>query len=310
MAVSDCIRQCRRCGVQFRRTAKNQPTMYCSEACRGKPHAPKRTEPYALTCDVCKKEFSSNRKKLYCCQRCCWLAQNRKKGKASRQDYNLAVRNPVNWFTCEHCGKDSHRYLSKRNSGPNRFCSMACRSNATRARLESERKGREVPQVVLAEVAALRRIARWVPGMRRTVRPCRCCGAKVLGIGERSRQCDSCTAIARREGRRLWRRTPSGKAKRRAEKSSRRAVERGVEADLIDPIRVFERDGWRCHLCGCKTPRSLRGTYKDAAPELDHMVPLAANGTHTWGNVACACRRCNMKKGAKPLGQLLIGFAA
>ena len=131
-----------------------------------------------------------------------------------------------------------------------------------------------------------------------------------MGIGERSRKCGGCSAAARRAGRKQWRRTANGKAKRRAEKSSRRAVERGVTADLIDPIRVFERDGWRCHLCGCKTPRALRGTYEDSAPELDHVIPLAANGTHTWGNVACACRRCNMKKGAKPIGQLLMSFAA
>lgn len=74
----------------------------------------------------------------------------------------------------------------------------------------------------------------------------------------------------------------------------------------VNPIVVFERDGWRCHLCGVKTPEHLRGTTDDRAPECDHIVPIAAGGAHTYENSACACRKCNHLKGAKPLGQLLL----
>jgi len=44
------------------------------------------------------------------------------------------------------------------------------------------------------------------------------------------------------------------------------------------------------------------------APELDHIVPIAAGGSHTYSNVACACKKCNIKKSSKPLGQLNLGF--
>lgn len=44
---------------------------------------------------------------------------------------------------------------------------------------------------------------------------------------------------------------------KRAAKAKRRAVTRGRSAQSIDPVRVFDRDGWRCHLCGVKTPREL-----------------------------------------------------
>jgi 5-methylcytosine-specific restriction endonuclease McrA len=72
----------------------------------------------------------------------------------------------------------------------------------------------------------------------------------------------------------------------------------------FDPIAVLERDHWTCHLCGIKTPKELRGTTDDRAPEVDHIIPWSCGGAHTMENAACACRKCNLKKGAKPLGQL------
>ena len=87
-----------------------------------------------------------------------------------------------------------------------------------------------------------------------------------------------------------------------------RKVAKGDAVERIDPIAVFERDGWRCHICGKMTLRDKRGTVHPLAPELDHVMPLSLGGQHVLGNVRCACARCNHMKGAKPLGQpLLIG---
>lgn len=83
-----------------------------------------------------------------------------------------------------------------------------------------------------------------------------------------------------------------------------RAKKRNTQVEPIDPFKVLERDKWRCHLCGVKTPKSKRGTHDDRAPELEHIVSLADGGTHTWGNVACSCRKCNIEKGAASHGQL------
>ncbi|WP_413247018.1 HNH endonuclease [Sphingomonas sp. 1P06PA] len=66
---------------------------------------------------------------------------------------------------------------------------------------------------------------------------------------------------------------------------------------------MFERDGWRCHLCHRSTPKRLRGSYKPSAPELDHIVPLAKGGSHTRANTACACRQCNGAKSDRVYGQ-------
>ena len=47
---------------------------------------------------------------------------------------------------------------------------------------------------------------------------------------------------------------------------------------------VFARDGGRCQYCGA------------AAESIDHVVPRAKGGPHTWENVVAACRPCNTAK--------------
>ena len=85
----------------------------------------------------------------------------------------------------------------------------------------------------------------------------------------------------------------------------RRARYYGVNYESINPITVFNRDGWRCQVCGVRTPKKARGTYQQNAPELDHRIPMVLGGSHTWDNVQCACRSCNAEKGGtKVIGQL------
>lgn len=85
----------------------------------------------------------------------------------------------------------------------------------------------------------------------------------------------------------------------------KRARKFGVDYEVIDPLLVFERDGWRCQICGRRTSKRQRGTNHRNAPELDHRIPMARGGGHTYANVQCACRSCNVKKSAKECsGQL------
>lgn len=50
---------------------------------------------------------------------------------------------------------------------------------------------------------------------------------------------------------------------------------------------VFMRDDHRCQYCG------------RAAENIDHVIPKAQGGTHSWENVVASCRRCNTKKGGR-----------
>jgi 5-methylcytosine-specific restriction endonuclease McrA len=47
---------------------------------------------------------------------------------------------------------------------------------------------------------------------------------------------------------------------------------------------IFARDDHRCQYCGAH------------ADSIDHVMPRSRGGTHTWENVAAACRPCNLDK--------------
>lgn len=121
----------------------------------------------------------------------------------------------------------------------------------------------------------------------RSERRCAACGdsftPRVAGLRYCSTQC----------------RKLSWSAKKRARKA-------GARVETVSPLKVFERDGWRCHLCGIKTKQHLRGTSASNAPELDHIVPLSKGGEHSYRNTACSCRGCNGRKGASLIGQMRL----
>jgi 5-methylcytosine-specific restriction endonuclease McrA len=109
---------------------------------------------------------------------------------------------------------------------------------------------------------------------------CDCSFCPLYVMGRRSGTCSACSEARAR-------------AHKTAARLVRRAKERSAKVESVDPYRVFERDGWLCRLCGASTPRAKRGTYEDDAPELDHVVPIAKGGEHSYANTQCACRRCN-----------------
>lgn len=61
---------------------------------------------------------------------------------------------------------------------------------------------------------------------------------------------------------------------------------------------VLKRDNYICQICGIKCDPNDRGwgSYGATYPTLDHIIPLANGGTHTWDNVQCACGLCNSRK--------------
>ena len=221
---------------------------------------------------------------------------------------------------CEHCAA---AFLRRKDHGRDpRFCSYACRGAATRMRTAKQRtQQREADRQRICRMC--RQPFTGSPRNRICSETCRKKEAAALSRTYskarkvlRSRACKECRTVftpdygdkkrtycskrcARHWRQRLYR--PIAKAMRRARML-------GVACERINPMDVFERDGWRCQLCGCSTPRRLRGQMVDRAPELDHIIPLGGGhgGTHTWANVQCACRRCNGEKGASPRGQLRL----
>lgn len=50
-----------------------------------------------------------------------------------------------------------------------------------------------------------------------------------------------------------------------------------------------------CQYCGRK--------FKSADLSLDHIIPKSKGGKLEWTNVVCACLKCNVKKGSRPLSE-------
>lgn len=71
-----------------------------------------------------------------------------------------------------------------------------------------------------------------------------------------------------------------------------------LAGDDIDPVALFERDNWLCHLCE-EPIQPHRRCPDPLAATIDHVVPLSLGGRHTWDNVKAAHAFCNFRKSNK-----------
>lgn len=116
------------------------------------------------------------------------------------------------------------------------------------------------------------------------IKECAVCGS-LFSVNKVSRQryCNNCASKAKEEQKRI-------------ERARYRAQKRGayVSGVVYDPVKVFNRDKWRCYICGVKTQK--RDIYADNAAEVDHILPLSKGGKDIPSNVRCCCRKCNRDK--------------
>lgn len=220
---------------------------------------------------------------------------------------------------CEQCGRRITRKRRGRavDRDARRFCSKTCagarRTAEKRARLRAARAINR-PQCRVCGVrfdgrvycsddcrkqnARLVQKQRYGKPARDTT--CQVCGTPMrVRAGEMGRPKTFCSSTCRHHGEAFLR-------GRRIARHARKARRRRVPYEPFDTMSVFVRDQWTCQLCGARTPKRLRGTHDWRAPELDHIVPLAAGGHDTYANAQCLCRRCNHAKGARVLGQLRL----
>lgn len=88
-------------------------------------------------------------------------------------------------------------------------------------------------------------------------------------------------------------------AAKRGRGHAQRAQEVGLDVDAgITEAALRERDGDCCYLCGLEMSfeRYRMGNYNPLRASIDHIIPIAKGGTHTWDNVKLACLRCNISK--------------
>ena len=77
-----------------------------------------------------------------------------------------------------------------------------------------------------------------------------------------------------------------------SQRQKHRANQLGVQCDAtITLAKLFRRDRGVCAGCGT--------WVKPRHASIDHKLPFARGGTHTWDNVQLMHFKCNLRKGAR-----------
>jgi len=116
-------------------------------------------------------------------------------------------------------------------------------------------------------------------------------------IRQRARAFQQSEAGKRRNARDSARRRArdlSNPERARALKACAYARSKGAHVlEVVYYARVYERARGMCHIC-TKPCEQEAGT-------LDHIIPLAKGGEHSYANCALAHWHCNQRRGARPL---------
>lgn len=311
---------CARCGavIPLPPSGRRGPrSKYCATRCRrlagtamareSRARARAIRAPQRLVCEHCATPFESSRRRRFCTELCGERARN------SRHFKNMGV--PLEG-SCLQCGA-TYSALQQ-NRGRQRFCSKGCHQRyrdthvvewrlcprctvlypVSSQALRKARPGHQCHPVehVPKDVICLRCMVLVAGDHSHPYQPvephditCVLCGG--VYVGKWTNKCPACVSINRRETRRRTKRL------RRARVGAAREPYRVAD--------VFDRDGWRCHLCGRATKRDAKVPHP-RAPTIDHLVPLSAGGGDTPLNVATAHFSCNTARGARGLAQLRL----
>lgn len=248
-----------------------------------------------LKCKGCGVEYQGHPASQYC-SRACWPSQQNADGTKRRLSYV---------YRCAVCGKIYAPKRKERSTTCSRECGFAWLGIKKSAQADGLRVKHQVERgrclqcgKPFAKVSPLqdrcsddcRRLharSAWAAKTHKA-RDCRVCGQRFVPADRRQGPYATCSEHCRLK---------LEDQSKRVSRSARKAREKGAKViDLVDPIQVLMRDRWSCRRCGIKTPRRLRGSFHPHAPEVDHIVPLAKGGEHSYANTQCLCRSCNIRK--------------
>ena len=250
------------------------------------------------TCPYCGNELP-NRRRKQCGKPECKRAYNAERARRWNAEHpgyrqRYASNTDIYPHICEQCSVEfkSHKQVQ-------RYCGVECLrlARAARRRAAVERERQRMLPVLHDHPTPFSRLPQAHPAVQMqhqgharlfVAGTCHRCGKSYLAHSE-SGVAKYCSASCGRM---------TGKSRHRARK-------RNAEHEPYRRIAIFERDGWRCHICGKRINRSL-GCSHPMGATLDHIVPLAKGGADAAYNVAAAHRVCNSIKRDVGGGQLLL----
>lgn len=215
----------------------------------------------ARVCEVCGARYEWSHMDQRTCGRACGVVLRRSLRPPPESKYPATK---ISWRVCDECGSSFAFGRGQRDRGRLR-CSQEC-AKANKRRIDREYRQEHAPPPA-------------------TVRRARCPECLLAFDTKLDHQifCGKvCSARAYRRDNRGYR---------------ERARKYRVAYEPISRTRVFERDEWRCGICGGTVGPRLQYPH-DLSPSLDHIVPMSLGGPHLYSNVQCAHLKCNVDKGA------------
>jgi 5-methylcytosine-specific restriction endonuclease McrA len=255
--------------------------------------------------DVSKRITNS---RLYCSKQCGYDARRAE----------MAIRRVLAKYQCEGCGKTCYpvqpnpRDKSRR---ANRWCSRgkACKPKFTgetlnpfyrvkcvgcgTARLR-KKGGRYRCQECYRRKASVDHLEKAKAKHEARRFDCRECGTSVVReYGDKRKVFCSDRCSRRWSVRERGRRVGHG---HRA-----RARYFGVPYEPVNIKKVYERDGYKCRICGGRIDMKAN-TPAHNSKSIDHIIPMSRGGGHLWANVQAAHFGCNARKGDGSSGSQLL----
>jgi 5-methylcytosine-specific restriction endonuclease McrA len=133
---------------------------------------------------------------------------------------------------------------------------------------------------VYCSTACYRKGNQYRPPFEPFIKACENCGSEFTAKRSDARFCST-----------LCKNRDAGRRRMRTAKDSFGAL-------AYSDQEIFERDGWRCHLCGKRVSKTAPRMSPTGAT-IDHLVPRSLGGVDAPSNVATAHRQCNVNKNTR-----------
>jgi hypothetical protein len=280
------LRECMVCKKPYSRSVAGGKIKYCSDDCfRRRMKRPPVIELRTCAGLDCGKTFEasshSQARKRYCSQKC--YDQTKSRTKKLRvvgcrwcdQPFTRAERGAFKMFCSDACAR-------AKRAADKRIAAKRCTARSVRATCES--CGLWFRRQADSQIT--------------TCQPCRKGQPSKHGLAttytNRGCRCQDCTTAVNQE-RMVYKRKQVAAGIPLDVNHRARARRYGVENEYINKRQVFERDSWICGLCHEPVDREAPWPAWES-PSLDHIVPLAVGGPHTYANVQCAHLGCNLLK--------------
>ena len=296
---------CAGCGHQYMRRRK---TKYCSDECR----INQNTQRYKAVCKHCGDEFASDKKhRKFCSRQCHGRYKTKQNERLCKHCNKVFVPRKLMYGTyctreCAFAGKATTHWKTKPPMWMTRM------KKAIRNQQEQYKRASRRCEYYCRDVVG------WHADNKRGNACCRCCDDRLNEVNNQWRQlrsliCVMCQSPRESTGtllksgsrckpciiehkKQITKKYKTGNHRKRCKAA-------GTKYDpSVTRQTLLEADGRRCRICN-KLTRPDYNFLHDLYPSIDHIVPIAKGGSHTWDNVQVAHRICNSRKSANSGGQ-------